>query len=355
VGAAGGGSRDLLTELGRLAAGSLRSGRCVSSVAARCRSPPCSSGAGSGRACPCRRSSAGRRPATAKRCRRRRRTPETASIAPSGPPATFDPKAAEPLAFPRLNPRASVAAAWQIAQGPAYEESDKRRLVTLTFDDGPFLETTPKILKALAKHHVHASFFVLGQYLDGTDVRAQVTRDLVRGMAADGHAIGNHTHDHQLLTSLSHKDALAQIDDGAASIERVLGKKPTLFRPPYGQLDSFTEEAVASRGTELVLWSVETQDMKRDDTDAMVDSLERQIDHAGGGIVLLHDIRWSTVAALPRLLDWLKARKYDPARPKRIGYEIVDLATYFRATAARPPLPHAERVRLPASALPSGV
>jgi peptidoglycan/xylan/chitin deacetylase (PgdA/CDA1 family) len=279
--------------------------------------------------------------------------PATPRFASEPSKVTVDPSALpDPSAFPRLNPNASIAAAWQIAQGPAYEESDKRRLVTLTFDDGPFPETTPRILSTLQKHHVHASFFLIGQYLDGTDARAEATREVVRRMAAAGHLIGNHTHDHELLTTLPHTEALAQIDSGDRAIERVLGKKPLLFRPPFGQLDSFTEQALAARGSEVVLWSVEAQDMKQKDTDAMVESIERQIDHAGGGIVLLHDIRWSTVAALPRLLEWLRARRYDPARPKRIGYEIVDLPTYFRETAARPTPPHAVKVRPP---LPSGV
>jgi peptidoglycan-N-acetylglucosamine deacetylase len=268
---------------------------------------------------------------------------------------TVDPSALpDPSPFPRLNPGASIAAAWQIAQGPAYEESDKRRLVTLTFDDGPFPETTPRILKTLARHHVRASFFLIGQYLDGTDARAEATRDVLRTMAAAGHSIGNHTHDHELLTTLSHAQALAQIDSGDRAIERVIGRKPILFRPPFGQLDSFTEQALATRGAEVVLWSVETQDMKREDTDAMLESLERQIDHAGGGIVLLHDVRWSTVAALPRLLEWLHARRYDPVRPKRVGYEVVDLPTYLRATAERPTPPHAVRARPPSAAFPSG-
>jgi peptidoglycan/xylan/chitin deacetylase (PgdA/CDA1 family) len=171
-------------------------------------------------------------------------------------------------------------------------------------------------------------------------------------MAAAGNFIGNHTHDHELLTSLSHTEALAHIDSGYRAIERVLGKKPVLFRPPFGQLDSFTEQALAARGAEVVLWSVEVQDMKQKDTEAMLESLEHQIDHAGGGIVLLHDIRWSTVAVLPRLLEWLHARRYDPARPKRVGYEIVDLPSYLRATAERPTPPHAVKPRPP---LPSGV
>ena len=280
-------------------------------------------------------------------------TPAAPRFAPEPSQIAVDPSGLpDPSAFPRLNPNASIAAAWQIAQGPAYDESDKRRLVTLTFDDGPFPETTPRILSTLKKHHVHATFFLIGQYIDGTDARAEATREVVRKMAAAGHLIGNHTHDHELLTTLPHTEALAQIDSGDLAIERVLGKKPLLFRPPFGQLDSFTEQALAARGAEVVLWSVEAQDMKQKDTDAMVESIERQIDHAGGGIVLLHDIRWSTVAALPRLLEWLRARRYDPARPKRVGYEIVDLPTYFRATAARPTPPHVAKVRPP---LPSGV
>ena len=251
----------------------------------------------------------------------------------------------DPTPWPRLNPSASTRKAWLLAEGPARLPTDGRRLVTFTFDDGPFPETTPVVLRTLARHQVKAAFFFIGRYLDGDDPRAIASRETAKEVVAAGHFVGNHTHDHSLLTSLSHAQALAQIEDGASSIERAIGKRPVFFRPPYGQVDPWTQDRLRERGAELVLWSVEVGDMKRDDSAAMAESLQEQIEYAGGGVVLLHDIRWATIPALETLLTWLHRFRYDPARPMRVGYEVVDLAQYIRATASSPQ-PYADRREL---------
>jgi peptidoglycan/xylan/chitin deacetylase (PgdA/CDA1 family) len=258
------------------------------------------------------------------------------------PPITFalSPEIAarlpDPSPWPRLNAEGSVRKAWLLAEGPAREVNEPRRLVTLTFDDGPFPETTPHVLRLLAQHDVRATFFFLGQYLDGDSPRARLSRRVARDVLAGGHAIGNHTQDHQILTLLTRSQALAQIDDGANAIERATGVRPVFFRPPYGILDTWGEQIVRDRGLDLVLWSIEVGDMQRDDVDEMERSLREQLDFAGGGIVLLHDIRFSTIKVLSKLLTWLAQHKWDPAQPEKPGYVVVDLPEYLRETAARP-------------------
>ncbi|HVJ89781.1 MAG TPA: polysaccharide deacetylase family protein [Labilithrix sp.] len=239
--------------------------------------------------------------------------------------------------WPRLNPEASIAKAWRLAEGPHRKAGDHRRLVTLTFDDGPFPETTPKVLELLAKYDVRATFFVIGRYLDGNDDRARATRRVLKKIVDAGHLVGNHTYDHALLTAISHTQVLEQIDRSAASIERVIGKRPFLFRPPFGQLDDFGEEASRARRLDLLLWNMEAQDMERTDVRAMFSDLVRQLTYTQGGVVLLHDIRWTSVDILKQLLVYLDARRYDPERPDREGYEIVDLPTYLRAVEESPP------------------
>jgi len=71
------------------------------------------------------------------------------------------------VSWPHLNPEANLMKAWRLAEGPHRAPNDKKKLVTLTFDDGPFPETTPRVLDLLAQHNVHATFFVIGRYLDG--------------------------------------------------------------------------------------------------------------------------------------------------------------------------------------------
>ncbi|MBS2018592.1 MAG: polysaccharide deacetylase family protein [Deltaproteobacteria bacterium] len=280
----------------------------------------------------------------------------TASVAPTTPPEppvgfgplppTPDPKSMpSPSPWPRLNEEASIQKAWMVAEGPRYSPRDGRRLVTFTFDDGPFPETTPAVLRVLAKNKIRGTFFVIGRYLDGDDTRARASRATLEKVAAAGHLIGNHTYDHASLTSVSHTQVLEEIDRAGAAIERVTGKRPILFRPPFGKLDDFGQNAVRERGLDLVLWSVEKQDMKRDDPHEMFKELVSQIEYKQGGIVLMHDVKWTSVKALRELVAWLHDKRFDPRKPTRFGYEIVDLPTYLKAVEAAP-LPYESRDEL---------
>ncbi len=242
----------------------------------------------------------------------------------------------DPNPWPSLNPDVSVSRAWLLAEGPSHPATDGRRLVTLTFDDGPFPETTPVVLKVLAKHRAKGTFFWIGRYLDGPSDRAVRTRAVAQAVRDAGHLIGTHTHDHMRLIGVSHADVLGQIDRGMASIERAVGVRPSVFRPPYGQLDEYGETVARERGLTLVLWNVETQDLHHTDADAMARSLIEQLDFAGGGVVLLHDIRFSTAEALDKLLTWIDKHRWDPAHPAAVGYDVVDFAEFTRATGAAP-------------------
>jgi peptidoglycan/xylan/chitin deacetylase (PgdA/CDA1 family) len=253
-------------------------------------------------------------------------------------PPTIDPGVLPDPAppWPHLNPEAGVERAWLISEGPAHPPGDGRRLVTFTFDDGPFPETAPTVLRILDEHRIRATFFFIGEYLVGDDRRAIESREWARRIAAAGHLVGNHTFDHKKLTALSHAAALAEIDDSAAAIERAVGKRPYLFRPPYGALDDWLEDALRDRHLELLLWNIDVQDIKEDDASNIARALEDQLQYKQGGIVLLHDMHWPSVKALNRLLRRLESAAWDPKHPERRGWDIVDLPEYLRATAASP-------------------
>ncbi|MGH7297641.1 MAG: polysaccharide deacetylase family protein [Polyangiaceae bacterium] len=247
-----------------------------------------------------------------------------------------------PSPLPRLDPDDSAERAWLLAEGPTHAQNDGRRLVTFTFDDGPFPETAPTVLRILDQHRIRAAFFLIGEYLEGDDRHAVETRMWARRIADAGHFVGNHTRDHKLLTSLSHAAALSEIDDAAADIERATGKRPFLFRPPYGEVDPWLESALRERKLDLQLWSIDVEDMKKTDPDEIVRGLKEQLDYKHGGVVLLHDMHWPSVKAFNRLLRWMESERWDPAHPDRPGWDIVDLAEYLRATAASPQ-PYANR------------
>ena len=261
--------------------------------------------------------------------------------------ATVDPKAIpDPVRpWPQLNPENSAERAWLVTEGPLHPSGDGRRLVTFTFDDGPFPETAPTLLRILDDHKIRATFFFIGEYLVGSDRRAAETREWARRIVAAGHYVGNHTLTHRALTGLSHAAALAEIDDSAAAIERATGTRPWLFRPPYGAVDPWLEGELRARRLELLLWNIDVQDMKRSDPDEIFRSLQEQLGYKQGGIVLLHDVHWPSVKAFNRLVRWLNADKWDSTHPERKGWDIVTLAEYLRATAESPQ-PYATRDEL---------
>lgn len=239
-------------------------------------------------------------------------------------------------AYPRSNPDRSVEKAWLVAEGPAPRAGDGKRYVTFSFDDGPSPQVTPRVLRLLAAHDVRATFFVLGRYLVGDGARARASRETLREIVRAGHLVGNHTRDHEALTNTTEAQAAWQIDASAVAIQATTGSYPVLFRPPFGKLDETSRALVKARGLELVLWSAEKSDMTRSDAPRMFRELAAQIEYKHGGLVLLHDVRRSSVEVLRLLLEWLRDKRYDAARPDKWGYEIVDLPTYLKLAAERP-------------------
>lgn len=171
--------------------------------------------------------------------------------------------------------------------------------VALTFDDGPFDQTTPTLLADLAEHNASATFFVLGQ-------NAEIFPDLVKQEADAGHEVGSHSYDHPDLNTMSEEGIHDQLDRTASIIESIIGHKPTTFRPPYG---NWTDQVLEIAGTPAILWSIDTNDWQKPDPGQMV--AETVNSAVPGDIILMHDIHDTSVAAVPALLDGLSQRGFD--------------------------------------------
>lgn len=260
---------------------------------------------------------------------------EPAAVAEEALVDDVPPAEIEPIVDP-LNPTADPDRAWLIAEGPQRARDNGRRLVTLTYDDGPGPASTPALLKELDRFGVKATFFLIGEYLTGKTPRADKVRAAARQIVEKGHGLGSHSLNHRLLTIASKSEVVRQIDEAHERITAATGASPQYFRPPYGGLDAFGSGLVRAHGYTLVLWSVEAQDMVRNDEDGVFEDIRRQLEYAEGGVVLLHDIKMQTVRVTHRLLDYLQRRRFDPEQPQHVGFEIVDLATYLRETAERP-------------------
>jgi peptidoglycan/xylan/chitin deacetylase (PgdA/CDA1 family) len=181
--------------------------------------------------------------------------------------------------------------------------------VVLTFDDGPWPATTPKVLKALANECVLATFFLIGK-------PASEHPDLVRKIVTAGHSIGTHTWTHPDLAQLKPDGAVDQINHGISAVERVLHGAPTtkpsspFFRFPGFSSTPATLDLLQSRGIVVFgadLWASDWNPMTPEqELKLLTDRLEA----AGKGIILLHDPKAQTAAMLPAFLRYLKEHNY---------------------------------------------
>ncbi|WP_405728373.1 polysaccharide deacetylase family protein [Streptomyces sp. NBC_01537] len=184
------------------------------------------------------------------------------------------------------------------ASGDDDTDCKKVRCVALTFDDGPAAPETATLLTYLAQYNARATFFTVGQ-----NVAAHP--DLVRAEARAGNEVGNHSWNHPDLTRLTPAQVAYQLNRTSAAIKAATGKTPTLFRPPYGAINSTVRRATT---LSPVLWTLDTEDWKYPDAAkiaaTVVDKVKRN------DVVLLHDIHPTSVAAVPQILRTLTADGY---------------------------------------------
>lgn len=190
------------------------------------------------------------------------------------------------------------------------------REVALTFDDGPDPRWTPLVLSLLQKHDGHATFFQVGQ-------RAEAHRSLTAEVHAAGHEVANHTWQHRDVSTLALgevRDQLRRTDDTLGSI---IGRAPTLFRPPWGHIDGPGLLAATELGYRTVLWShrIRTSDAESDSA--------RDLAGASPGIVILcHDGGPTPADRLYPVVERFVATM------RERGYRFVSVSTLLAAASA---------------------
>ncbi|HZP29013.1 MAG TPA: polysaccharide deacetylase family protein [Acidimicrobiia bacterium] len=184
---------------------------------------------------------------------------------------------------------------------PVYCGAGTRPLVALTFDDGPgpYTQETIDLLRA---NGMTATFFTVGKLY--ADPRFQ---GLLREEARLG-AVGDHTWDHVSVDGMTRSELDAEIEHTRQVASSDAGAPVFLFRPPLGQHDAGVDDYLRSHGMIDVLWSLDSEDSQG----ANAFQIYRNVrDHLSpGDIVLLHENRGTTQAALPRILDLVRARGF---------------------------------------------
>ena len=181
--------------------------------------------------------------------------------------------------------------------------STSRKVVAITFDDGPHPENTPRLLDMLKERRIKATFYVVGNMV-------KYSPQLIRRMIAEGHEIGNHTVTHGNLARMSDDALRKELQAAHDQIIAETGVTPRTMRPPGGSIKKSQKELMLREfGYPTILWSVDPEDWKRPGP-AVVTS--RLVNGASpGGILLVHDLHKPTVDAMPSTFDQLLAQGYE--------------------------------------------
>lgn len=234
-------------------------------------------------------------------------TPEE-EAPPSASAPTADPSAGaqpEPVFRYRLNKAYDVV--------PIDPDHTDKRIVLLTFDDGPKdAETLSALLDALDRHAAKAIFFVNGY-------RVEQHPELLREIDERGHAIGNHSWDHLALGKEEPDVIREQIGRVQEAVRELTGKTPRFFRPPFASSNEHVRQIAQEHGLLFMTWSNGSLDWDlgnvKDKAQAVIDNVMEQL--RPGSNILMHELPW-TAEALDRLLSRIREEGYGFVDPHEI-------------------------------------
>ena len=196
--------------------------------------------------------------------------------------------------------------------------------VVLTFDDGPWPHTTPRVLAALAEECVRATFFLIGK-------PASEHPELVRRIAAEGHTVAYHTWSHRSLKRIKPAAAIEEINHGISAVEMALhGTATTTPSTPFFRFPGFestpaTLDLLQSRGIVVFGADLWASDWNRMTPKQELKLVTDRLKVAGKGIILFHDTKAQTAAMLPAFLRYLRDN----------GYHVVHVTPAKSAAAGR--------------------
>lgn len=165
--------------------------------------------------------------------------------------------------------------------------------IALTFDDGPCTPQTAKVLDALQKHNVKATFFVIGKNIKGNEL-------VLKRIQTEGHSIGSHSYSHHFWIDLWGSRKLEKdILECQAAIQSVTGIETKLFRPPYGVTTPNFAYVLKKHQLQSIGWNVRSYDTSTPDINKVLERVLQQTQN--GSVILLHD----RLDIMPELLDKL--------------------------------------------------
>lgn len=235
-------------------------------------------------------------------------TSETTTQVTPGTAGQVRPEAPTPAEPAPTNPQVSAQATTEAAvqqnsdsngekKEKKYKINPKKKMVALTFDDGPG-RYTKEIVNCLKKNNGRATFFVLG-------CNVNKYPKVVKAADKIGCEIANHSYNHSNLAKLSGREIKKQMKDTDKRIKKITGKKTAICRTPGGSISDTVKESI---GKPVILWSIDTLDWKTRDRDKTVNCVMKNV--KDGDIVLMHDIHEPSKEAALILIEKLKKKGY---------------------------------------------
>lgn len=182
-----------------------------------------------------------------------------------------------------------------------------KKIIAITFDDGPDAVATPQILNILKQYDAPAAFFCIGNRIAGNEA-------ILKQIHEHGHIIGNHSFSHHFWFDLF--SSAKMLDDmllANQAVRQSINLSPQLFRPPYGVINPNLKKAIVKSRMVPIGWSVRSMDTVINDEQKLLNKITRRLNP--GAIFLFHDTGKATISVLPLFIEQAKAQ----------GYEIVRL------------------------------
>jgi len=179
-----------------------------------------------------------------------------------------------------------------------WRKDPSKKVIYLTFDDGPVPEVTPLVLDLLDEHNIRATFFCVGE-------NVQKHPDTFAQVMSRGHKVGNHTFNHLKGFSVTDEEYYGNIDKAAELIDS------KLFRPPYGRITGKQMKKLRNRYT-IIMWDVITHDYNKNlSPETIMRTIKRY--SRNGSLVVFHDsikAKENVLAVLPLAIEYWKSKGY---------------------------------------------